>query len=68
MSRLALVLIPQHLLFPAFSYVFLDEIEKLMLGKDPPLTIYQKKPQLRPRVTGNNVVNSDYRFWIRMLQ
>ena len=67
MSRLALVLIPQHLLFPAFSYVFLDEIEETY-AKDPPLAIYQKKPQLRPRVTGNNVVNSDYRFWIRMLQ
>ena len=49
-----MVLIPQHLLFPAFSYVFLDEIEETY-DKDPPLTIYQKNLYLDRRVTCNNV-------------
>jgi hypothetical protein len=52
-----LVLIPQHLLFLAFSYVFLDEIEETY-DKDPPLTIYQKNLYLDRRVSCNNVVKN----------
>ena len=33
------ILIPQHLLLPAFLYVFLDEIKETY-AKDPPFTIY----------------------------